>query len=94
MNNRLKEARLTKNLTQKELAGMVGISESYYCQLETGARRISLPIAQKISFALDKGLDDIFSPSNLAKRNGKVVIDDDKQLGMKGDVNSESLQSE
>lgn len=78
MNGRLKEARLAKNLTQKELAGMVGISESYYCQLETGARRISLPIAQKISVALEKSMNDLFSPSNLAKRNGKVVIDDEK----------------
>lgn len=77
MNGRLKEARLAKNLTQKELAGMVGISESYYCQLETGARRISLPIAQKISVALEKSMNDLFSPSNLAKRNGKVVIDDE-----------------
>lgn len=73
MNNRLKEARLAKQLTQRELAKMVGISESYYCQLETGARRISLPVAQKISVALDKGLDDLFSPCNLAKRNGKVI---------------------
>ena len=77
MNGRLKETRLAKNLTQKELAGMVGISESYYCQLETGARRISLPIAQKISVALEKSMNDLFSPSNLAKRNGKVVIDDE-----------------
>jgi putative transcriptional regulator len=73
LNNRLKEARLAKQLTQKELASMVGISESYYCQLETGARRISLPIAQKISVALDKGLDDLFSPSSKAKCNGKVI---------------------
>jgi len=72
MNGRLKETRLAKNLTQKELAGMVGISESYYCQLETGARRISLPIAQKISVALEKSMNDLFSPSNLAKRNGKA----------------------
>ena len=70
---KLKDGRIAKNLTQKQLADRVGISESYYCQLENGTRRMSLPVAQKIAVALNMGLDELFLPSNLAYRKGKVV---------------------
>jgi len=58
--------RIEKNLSQKQLAEAIGISESYYCQLENGSRRMSLPVAQKIALALDVLMDDIFMPANLA----------------------------
>ena len=34
----VKEARLAKSLTQGQVAGAAGISESYFCQIETGQR--------------------------------------------------------
>jgi transcriptional regulator with XRE-family HTH domain len=68
---KLRKARIRKGLTQKQLAEMVGISESYYCQLETGVRRLSLPLAQEIATILGKSLDSLFMPSNLAVRRAK-----------------------
>lgn len=58
--------RIEKKLTQKQLAEAISISESYYCQLENGSRRMSLPVAQKIALALGVLMDDIFMPANLA----------------------------
>lgn len=63
----LKKVRLEKKLSQKRISEMVGISESYYCQLETGARRMSLPLARKIAVVLDQSMDDLFMPPNFAK---------------------------
>lgn len=65
---KLRDGRIERNLTQKQLADIVGISESYYCQLENGVRRMSLPVAQKIAIALNMGLDELFLPSSLAYR--------------------------
>jgi len=70
---RLRNGRIAKKLTQRELADIVGISESYYCQLENGVRRMSLPVAQKIAMALNKGLDELFLPSDMAYRKDRVV---------------------
>jgi len=64
---KLRETRLEKKLSQKEISEMIGISESYYCQLETGVRRMSLPVALKIASILGKSLDALFMPSDLAK---------------------------
>lgn len=66
MQNRLKEVRLERKMSQKQVSELVGISESYYCQLETGARRMSLPIAQKIALVLGTSLDDLFMPLDFA----------------------------
>jgi len=67
MLNKLKKARTEKNLTQKRIGEMIGLSESYYCQLEGGVRRMSLPVAQKLAFVLGKSLDELFMPCDLAE---------------------------
>lgn len=64
----LRRNRVKKNYTQRQLADAIGISESYYCQLENGTRRMSLPIAQKIAIVLNKDMDSLFMPDNLAYR--------------------------
>jgi transcriptional regulator with XRE-family HTH domain len=64
---KLREARLEQNLSQKKISELVGISESYYCQLETGVRRMSLPIAQKIAVVLGRSMDVLFMPADFAK---------------------------
>lgn len=71
--NRLRETRKKSGFTQQEMASKIGISESYYCQLETGKRRMSLDNALKISSILGKTPDEIFLPNNMAKC--KVSID-------------------
>jgi putative transcriptional regulator len=64
--HRLKTVRMKKGFLQKQLSDAVGVSESYYSQLENGSRRMSLPVAQKIAQVLGVSLDDLFMPCNLA----------------------------
>ncbi len=71
MLSNLRMLRLKKGLTQKELSSRVGISDSYYCQLETGTRRMSLSTACKIAVALNQSLDALFMQQNFALRNVK-----------------------
>ena len=78
----LKKYRREANLTQLQMAKKLGISESYYCQLENGTRRLSLDNALKIANILKKTPNEIFLPTNFAKRqylNGLVVDNDQKE---------------
>ena len=46
---RMKEIRISKNLSQEEFAEEIGITPSYLGQVERGQRKISLPTLEKIS---------------------------------------------
>ena len=45
MRHWLKKLRTEKNLTMKDLAERLGISESYYCSIENGERQKRMDIA-------------------------------------------------
>lgn len=49
----LKQQRLKKNLTQKQMALKVGISLSYYIQIERGQRKPGINAINKLAFAFD-----------------------------------------
>lgn len=65
--NKVKDKRIEKNLTQLELANLVGVTPKYIGFIENGERNPSLQVAQKIANALGYGIDDIFSHSNCTK---------------------------
>ncbi|SDZ18822.1 helix-turn-helix transcriptional regulator [Tindallia californiensis] len=65
---KLRELRRKANITQLDMSKRLGISESYYCQLENGSRRMSLAVAIKISEILNATVEDIFLIENMAKR--------------------------
>lgn len=46
---KMKEIRISKNLSQEEFAEEIGITPSYLGQVERGQRKISLPTLEKIS---------------------------------------------
>jgi len=46
-------------MTQMELGNKVGVTESMICQLESGARTLSVPLGKKIAEALNCSLDDL-----------------------------------
>ncbi len=48
----LKLIRKEKLMSQKEVAKQAGISNTYYSLIESGARRPSPPVAQKLASAL------------------------------------------
>ena len=65
--NKLRLFREQAGYTQLEMSKLMGISESYYCQLENGVRRMSLENACKAAKILKKTLNDIFLADDFAK---------------------------
>lgn len=65
----LKELRKKIGLSQKELADLVGTSQSAICNYENGNRKLNIETAQKIAIALEISLDELW--------NG--IIDDNEE---------------
>lgn len=60
MRNTLKAIRLKRNLTQDEVAKLIGIDRSSYTKIELGTNNPSLEVAFKIKKVLKYSNDDIF----------------------------------
>lgn len=60
LKNRLKVARAEKNLSQDELAKMVGASRQTISAIEKGAFNPSAKLALIICIALDKKFEELF----------------------------------
>ena len=55
----MKEIRLERGMTQKELATAIGVTDAAICQYETGAREPDLDTLRKLSKELDCTLDEL-----------------------------------
>lgn len=60
------KARVDKNITQKELSVKTGINQADISKLETGTRKPSLKILEKIADALDMAIRIEFIPRQYA----------------------------
>jgi putative transcriptional regulator len=60
LKNRLKVARAEKNLSQGELAEMVGVSRQTISSIETGQFNPTARLALILCIALDKKFEDLF----------------------------------
>lgn len=60
MNLKLKQLRLNKGYTTKDMAEKLGISKAFYCQLENNKRNLSYVMAIKIAKIFNKKPDNIF----------------------------------
>ena len=60
LRNRLKEIRAEKNLSQGELAALVGVSRNTISSIETGQYCPTAKLALVLSVALGKKFEDIF----------------------------------
>lgn len=60
MKNRIKELRARHNLTQEDLARMVGVRRETIVFLEKGKYNPSLKLAHDIAKALRTKIDDLF----------------------------------
>ena len=65
--NKVKDKRIEKNLTQLELANLVGVTPKYIGFIENGERNPSLQVAQKIAEVLDSTIEDIFCYDKIKK---------------------------
>ena len=60
LKNNLKEARAKKQISQRELAEMVGVSRNTISSIETGQFNPTAKLALIICIALDKKFEEIF----------------------------------
>ena len=60
LKNNLKEVRQKKNLSQQELADMVGVSRNTISSLETGQYEPTAKLAYILAIALDLKFEDLF----------------------------------
>ena len=58
--NKLKQARLEKNLLQADLAKAAQCDVRSICRYETGEHSPSLEIALRMAIVLEKSVDDLF----------------------------------
>ena len=56
---RVRDARLKKQMTQEELAEKVGISTSYASAIETGASKVALPTLIQLANTLDTTVETL-----------------------------------
>lgn len=59
MENKIKEMREIKNVSQAELAEALDVSQSYICKLENNLRRPTLENMFEIAEALDCSIDEL-----------------------------------
>lgn len=57
----IRRAREQAGLNQSEVAEQIGITQSYYSQIETGKRNVDLVLAMKICSTIGIGLQDYIS---------------------------------
>ena len=60
LKNRLKEARSEANLSQAQLAKLVGVSRNTISSIETGQFNPTAKLALILCVALDKKFEDLF----------------------------------
>lgn len=60
LKNRLRAARAEKNLSQEELAKLVGVSRQTISSIETGQFSPTAKLALVLCIALDKKFEDLF----------------------------------
>ena len=60
LKNNLKKVRADKNISQQELANMVGVSRNTISSLETGQYEPTAKLALVLAIALDMKFEDLF----------------------------------
>lgn len=74
---RIRSIRRNQNLSLKELAGIIGISPSYLCQIEKGKINFSVSLTKKVCSALGISILDLLDETS--NENYKIIrIEDQK----------------
>ncbi len=67
MNNRLKVLRAERDLSQAQVAELLGVSRQTINAVETGKYDPSLPLAFSLARLFDKRIEEIFDPNGAPK---------------------------
>ena len=62
------EARISQNITQKELAERTGINQADISKLENGTRNPSLKLLKRLADGMDMNLSLVFTPKSTIKK--------------------------
>lgn len=60
LKNNIKEVRKEKNLTQQNLADLIGVSRNTICSIENGQFNPTAKLALILCIALDKNFEELF----------------------------------
>ena len=63
MNNRVRERRTERGLSQRDIAAALGVSRQTVIAIETGQYSPSLPLAFRIAKFFDSTVDEMFDAS-------------------------------
>lgn len=77
---RIRAARLSKNLTQADLGEMIGCSNNHMSHMEIGQTKVSLTMLLKLSLALDESLDYFLLDTPYARRESIINQEISKKL--------------
>lgn len=72
---RIRAARLDKEINQSELGALVGCSNNHMSHIEIGQTKVSLSMLLKLAFVLDKDLNFFLLDTPYAKRDN--IINDE-----------------
>ncbi|MCD7745423.1 MAG: helix-turn-helix domain-containing protein [Lachnospiraceae bacterium] len=64
------DARISQNLTQKELAARTGINQADISKLENGTRNPSLNLLKRLADGMGMDLHLVFTPKHTAENQG------------------------
>ena len=66
------DARLSQNLTQKELSERTGIAQAEISKLENGTRNPSIKLLQRLADGMDMVLNITFTPKSTSLNTKKM----------------------
>lgn len=72
LGSRIKNKRLSLNMTQEKLAELVDISAVYVGQIERGDRHMTLDILLKISEVLDVSIEELLKDNTMNNINSRI----------------------
>ena len=77
---RIKTARMEKNLNQADLGALVGCSNNHISHVEIGQTKVSLPLLLKIASTLDKDIDFFLLDTPYTSRERLINTELSKKL--------------
>ncbi|KOA18897.1 anaerobic benzoate catabolism transcriptional regulator [Clostridium homopropionicum DSM 5847] len=90
---KIKEARLGSNMTEKQLAKKIGVSESFIKDVELGRKVINEDIMNKISKVLDKDINDITMSFEAEVYKEELKVEPKKNLEKVNEVWNDAFSS-
>ncbi len=73
LGQRIRELRRSRGISQKQLAELTGLSQSFISTIERGEKNISINSLKKICSALGMSLSEFFNRDNLHNGSNSVI---------------------